>query len=106
MSLPQATKEISEHPGKLSVTSPTDKVAMQADVDRKVRLSLFSFTMTPQMLIDDLPRLIDAPIRRDPSDEAEQVPRQRPDRRDPLLRPRPLPHRRVQALQGGQETRE
>ena len=37
MSLPQATKEISAHPGKNTVTSPTVKADLQADVDRKVR---------------------------------------------------------------------
>lgn len=41
MSLPLATKEISHHPGKNAVTSPTDKAAMQADVDRKVRLIFY-----------------------------------------------------------------
>lgn len=47
MSLPLATKEISAHPGKNAVTSPTDKVAMQADIDRKASLSL-PFSMTTQ----------------------------------------------------------
>ncbi len=36
MSLPPAQKEVSEHPGKLSVTAPNDPEATQADVDRKV----------------------------------------------------------------------
>lgn len=44
MSLPQASKEISHNPGKNSVTAPTDKAAMQADVDRKVRFSFSSFS--------------------------------------------------------------
>ncbi|KAI0057660.1 hypothetical protein BV25DRAFT_1970625 [Artomyces pyxidatus] len=38
MSLPNATKDISEHPGKNSVTDPLNKQAKAADVDRKVRL--------------------------------------------------------------------
>ncbi|KAF8301114.1 hypothetical protein DL93DRAFT_2122133 [Clavulina sp. PMI_390] len=37
MSLPLATKEISNSPGKNAVTSPTDKAVMQADIDRKMR---------------------------------------------------------------------
>ncbi|KAI0311876.1 hypothetical protein OF83DRAFT_1068125 [Amylostereum chailletii] len=37
MSLPPATKDTSEHPGKLSVASPVDKHAKDADVDRKLR---------------------------------------------------------------------
>lgn len=54
MSLPLATKEISAHPGKNAVTSPTDKVAMQADIDRKASLpiSLFpqQFDLTPLLI--------------------------------------------------------
>ncbi|KAG8928965.1 hypothetical protein FRC02_006163 [Tulasnella sp. 418] len=38
MSLANASKEISAHPGKNSVTSPTVKENMAADVDRKMRL--------------------------------------------------------------------
>ncbi|KAF8326038.1 uncharacterized protein EI90DRAFT_2930862 [Cantharellus anzutake] len=38
MSLPPAQKEIGPHPSKLSVTSPNDPQAMQADVDRKLHL--------------------------------------------------------------------
>lgn len=44
MSLPQASKEISHNPGKNSVTAPTDKAAMQADVDRKVCFVTFFFS--------------------------------------------------------------
>ncbi|CUA74610.1 putative protein C32A11,02c [Schizosaccharomyces pombe 972h-] [Rhizoctonia solani] len=38
MSLPQATKDTSAHPGRNSVTEPTDAATMHADVDRKMRL--------------------------------------------------------------------
>ncbi|KAH7327708.1 hypothetical protein B0J17DRAFT_680633 [Rhizoctonia solani] len=38
MSLPQATKDTSAHPGANSVTEPVDPAIMQADVDRKMRL--------------------------------------------------------------------
>ncbi|KAJ1306987.1 hypothetical protein OPQ81_007967 [Rhizoctonia solani] len=38
MSLPQATKDTSAHPGANSVTDPVDPSTMQADVDRKMRL--------------------------------------------------------------------
>jgi len=37
MSLPQATKDTSAHPGANSVTEPTVSSTMQADVDRKMR---------------------------------------------------------------------
>lgn len=37
MSLPPATKDISEHPKAGSVVAPTDKAAKDADVSRKVR---------------------------------------------------------------------
>ncbi|CAE7147721.1 unnamed protein product [Rhizoctonia solani] len=37
MSLPQATKDTSAHPGANSVTEPTNAATMQADVDRKMR---------------------------------------------------------------------
>lgn len=38
MSLPTATKEVTSSPGKNAVTNPTDKVALEKDVDRKMRL--------------------------------------------------------------------
>ncbi|CAE6364948.1 unnamed protein product [Rhizoctonia solani] len=38
MSLPQATKDTSAHPGPNSVTEPTNPAIMQADIDRKMRL--------------------------------------------------------------------
>ncbi|KAG8696444.1 hypothetical protein FRC08_007147, partial [Ceratobasidium sp. 394] len=38
MSLPQATKDTSAHPGPNAVTEPTVASTMQADVDRKMRL--------------------------------------------------------------------
>lgn len=38
MSLPQAPKDISDHPAKGSVTAPVDKQAQAADVDRKLKL--------------------------------------------------------------------
>lgn len=41
MSLPQATKDTSEHPPKTAVAAPVDKANKKADVDRKVRLLLF-----------------------------------------------------------------
>lgn len=37
MSLPQAPKDISDHPASGSVVQPTDKAAQAADVDRKLR---------------------------------------------------------------------
>ncbi|CAE6470084.1 unnamed protein product [Rhizoctonia solani] len=37
MSLPPATKDTSAHPGANSVTEPTNKAIMQADIDRKMR---------------------------------------------------------------------
>ena len=37
MSLPPATKDISEHPKAGSVVAPTDKAAKDADISRKVR---------------------------------------------------------------------
>ena len=37
MSLPQATKDISEHPTANAVVDPVDKKAQAADVERKVR---------------------------------------------------------------------
>ncbi|KAI0043796.1 hypothetical protein FA95DRAFT_1498062 [Auriscalpium vulgare] len=37
MSLPNATKDISDHPGKNAVTDPLNKEAKAADVDRKMR---------------------------------------------------------------------
>lgn len=36
MSLPTATRDTTEHPGKYSVTAPADKREKAADVDRKV----------------------------------------------------------------------
>ncbi|KZO93654.1 hypothetical protein CALVIDRAFT_539829 [Calocera viscosa TUFC12733] len=36
-SLPAATKDVSDHPGKNAVTSPTERDVMQKDVDRKMR---------------------------------------------------------------------
>jgi hypothetical protein len=38
MSLPPATKDVSEHPKAGSVVAPTDKAAKEADVSRKVRV--------------------------------------------------------------------
>ncbi|KAG8824097.1 hypothetical protein FRC19_002552 [Serendipita sp. 401] len=38
MSLPPATKTISSSPGKNAVTDPTDKAALEKDIDRKMRL--------------------------------------------------------------------
>ncbi|PVF96377.1 hypothetical protein CPB86DRAFT_874940 [Serendipita vermifera] len=38
MSLPPATKSIVSNPGKNAVTDPTDKVALEKDIDRKMRL--------------------------------------------------------------------
>ncbi|CAG8625632.1 17243_t:CDS:10, partial [Acaulospora colombiana] len=38
MSLPPATKSIVSSPGKNAVTDPTDKVALEKDIDRKMRL--------------------------------------------------------------------
>lgn len=38
MSLPQATKDVSEHPSGNSVVDPVNKKAQAADVERKVRL--------------------------------------------------------------------
>jgi hypothetical protein len=38
MSLPPATKDISEHPKAGSVVAPTDKAAKEADISRKVRV--------------------------------------------------------------------
>lgn len=38
MSLPQATKQISDKPAANAVTVPNDAKALQADVDRKLRL--------------------------------------------------------------------
>ncbi|KAF9235766.1 hypothetical protein BU15DRAFT_89476 [Melanogaster broomeanus] len=38
MSLPPATKDISDHPQPGSVTAPVDKEALEADVNRKIRL--------------------------------------------------------------------
>lgn len=47
MSLPQATKEISPHPAKNAVTSPTDKAALQTDVDHKATAFYFLFSPLP-----------------------------------------------------------
>ena len=38
MSLPEATKAVSEKPAKNSVTAPTDRVEQKKDIDRKLRL--------------------------------------------------------------------
>ena len=38
MSLPQAKKDISDHPAAGAVTEPVDRQKLQADVDRKLRL--------------------------------------------------------------------
>ncbi|KAI0077531.1 hypothetical protein K474DRAFT_1661627 [Panus rudis PR-1116 ss-1] len=38
MSLPNASKDISEHPAKGTVTDPVDKGKLEADVDRKLKL--------------------------------------------------------------------
>jgi hypothetical protein len=38
MSLPQATKDVSDHPAKGSVVDPVNKAEMQADIDRKIKL--------------------------------------------------------------------
>jgi hypothetical protein len=37
MSLPMATKDVSDHPAKGSVVDPINKEQKEADVDRKVR---------------------------------------------------------------------
>jgi hypothetical protein len=42
MSLPPATKSIVSSPGKNAVTDPTDKVALEKDIDRKVTSCLAS----------------------------------------------------------------
>jgi hypothetical protein len=47
MSLPQAVKEISSHPGKNTVTSPTVKADLQEDVDRKARQTDSRFLFQP-----------------------------------------------------------
>lgn len=41
MSLPTATKDVSSNPGKTAVTDPTDRVALEKDVDRKVKHPYF-----------------------------------------------------------------
>ena len=38
MSLPEATKVVSEKPAKNTVTAPTDRVEQEKDIDRKLRL--------------------------------------------------------------------
>jgi hypothetical protein len=65
MSLPEAHKEISAHPGKMSVTSPTDKAVMEADVDRKVR-TLLSLRDAVVSIVRLRPhfKFTDAPLRR------------------------------------------
>jgi hypothetical protein len=43
MSLPPATRDISDKPAAGAVTDPVNKQAKDADVDRKVRLVPFGF---------------------------------------------------------------
>ncbi len=53
MSLPNATRDTTEHPGKYAVPAPVDKREQAADIDRKVShpiyLLLFSTNALPRL---------------------------------------------------------
>ncbi|RDX46088.1 hypothetical protein OH76DRAFT_1407219 [Lentinus brumalis] len=76
MSLPQATKDISDHPAAGSVAEPVDRKTQAADVDRKLRFYgvLKAFTESRMPSNEQIDRALNHVLQHSPVDTSELSP--------------------------------
>lgn len=76
MSLPQAPKDVSDHPASGSVTAPLDKAAQAADVDRKLKLYgvLSAFKESRMPTNEQIDRTLNFVLQHSPVPEADLSP--------------------------------